>query len=179
MKSHIALQSLKRPRFFDGRLLTAAEFNLEQTYVLEKFKRHNRSLHGFGIVSGLNVTVESGKVQVSPGLASDCSGNELIVDSDQSVNLTGLVGLRTAYLGVRYFEKCVDPLPVESDRIEHANVLESFELSFTAENTNRGHRHLHGRWLPCGQSHELTIAILKATPSGWRVDRRYRSPAIK
>lgn len=158
--------------------MSAEDLAREQGYFSDKHRRHNRSLHGFGIVSGLSVTIASGQIVVSPGLALDCVGNELVVDSSQSIDVVGLVDLKAAYLGLKYFEKGVDPIPVNSGE-EHASVLESFELSFTAENCNHRHRHTHGRWLPCGELHELTIAKIKATPGGWRVDRRYRRPAIK
>ena len=178
MKNHSDFKPLKRPRYFEGQLLSAADLTREQDYSIEKHRRHNRSLHGFGIVSGLSVIIASGQIVVSPGLALDCLGNELVIETSQSVGVVGLVDLRTAYLGLKYVEKYVDPVPVISGE-EHASVLESFALSVTAENSNRNHKHTHGRWLPCGQPHELTIAKLRATPGGWRVDRRYRPPAIK
>lgn len=51
------LQYTKRNRFFAGRLLTAEDLKLEQEYLREKQKRHNRYLHGFGVVFGLEVSV--------------------------------------------------------------------------------------------------------------------------
>ena len=77
--------SLKRPHFFTGKLLTSADFELEQNYSIEKFKRHNRNLHGFGIVSGLEVGSSSGQILVKPGMALDCAGNEIVVPAPQAV----------------------------------------------------------------------------------------------
>jgi len=62
--------SLERPRFFTGKLLTTEDLALEQQYFREKLRRHNRSLHGFGIVSGLKVTTVSGKIAVDAGRKS-------------------------------------------------------------------------------------------------------------
>jgi len=169
----------KRPRFFDGKFLAAADFAREQQYHIEKHKLHNRALHGFGMVSGLKVTVNGGEVIVAPGMAIDCEGNELVVADEQTLAVTGLGDLRSAYLGLRYVEKCVDPVPVANGDLEHSHIQESFELAFAGENSNRGHRHARGRWLPCGKSHALTIAKLKATTHGWRVERGYRPPLMK
>jgi|ERR1043166_176592 hypothetical protein len=171
--------TFKRLGYFTGPVLTADELQLEQKYFIEKHKLHNRALHGFGIVSGLKVTVAGGLLIVAPGLAIDCEGNELVVDSEQTIAPSGLGDLRIAYLGVRYFEKCVDPVPAVDGGEASSHIQESFELTLAGENANRGHRHARGRWLPCAQLHALTIAKLKSTALGWRVDRRYRPPMMK
>jgi len=80
----------KRVNFFHGMLLTEEDFVEEQNYLREKLKLHNR-LHGSGVVWGMEL--EKGRVQVgtrdapravtkifiSPGLALDCAGNEIVV----------------------------------------------------------------------------------------------------
>lgn len=172
-------QPRKRLRYVTGQLLSADELQLEQQYFIEKHKLHNRALHGFGIVSGLKVTTNAGKISVAPGMGIDCEGNELIVPSEQTLPASGPFDPRIAYLGVRYLEKFVDPVPSPTGGEEAAHVQESFELVIAAENSNRGHRHSRGRWLPCGQAHALTIAKLRAVANGWRVDRRYRPPLMK
>ncbi len=78
-------EALERARFFRGKVLTLEDLELTQQYFRERLKRHNRSLHGFGIVSGLNATVKSGQIIVEPGLALDCEGNELVIESVQSI----------------------------------------------------------------------------------------------
>jgi len=75
---------MKRLRFFDGQLLTAKDFQAEQDYQIEKRRLHNRFLHGSGVVDGLAVSIEDGPggaVLVSPGLALDRDGNEILVES--------------------------------------------------------------------------------------------------
>ena len=171
-------QSLKRPRLFNGQLLSTADLKLEQDYLREKFKLHNRALHGFGIVSGLKVSVNAGQIVVEPGLALDCAGNELIVNEREAILISAikLVG-HTTYLSLRYAEEDIGP--VVAGTSETAIVAESFTVEFTKENCNRGHRHLRARWLACGQAHALTIAKLKLGSQGWRVERGYRPPAVK
>ncbi|MGH9928586.1 MAG: hypothetical protein ACREA9_05055 [Pyrinomonadaceae bacterium] len=166
-------QPPKRPRFFFGQLLTAADFALEQQYHIEKHKLHNRALHGFGIVSGLTVTLKEGLIVVDPGLALDCEGNELVIPAAIAI-APPLIGTdcHASYVNLRYAEEA-------STANETVTTTESFEITFAQENCNRNHRHLRGRWLACGQAHALTIAKLKHGAHGWRVERGYRPPVIK
>jgi len=43
---------LERPRYYPRQLLTPAEMTLEQQYFRDKLRRHNRLLHGWGVVCG-------------------------------------------------------------------------------------------------------------------------------
>ena len=183
-------ESLKRPRYFTGQLLTAESLELEQKYFREKLKRHNRALHGFGIVSGLKVIVEAGQIIVEPGLALDCQGNELVIGTAVIVSPV-TCDWPSAYVQVGFAEEYTDPIPaagladsiqteaLQLDMKEASTITESGELFVAEENSNRGHRHLRARWLACGQPHALTIAKLKHSSQGWRVERGYRPPAIK
>jgi hypothetical protein len=171
-------QSLNRPNYFNGKLLTPEDFKLEQDYFREKHKRHNRSLHGFGIVSGLKVSVSSGQIVIEPGLALDCEGNEIVVDAKQSIVPPALGDSLTAYLNIRYCEVEADLTPGLKGE-QPSRTTESFQLGIAAENSSRSHRHLRARWLACGQPHALTIAKLRFAAHGWRVDRGYRPPAVK
>ena len=176
----------ERLRYFTGQMLTAENFELEQQYFREKSKLHNRSLHGFGIVSGLKVSVNAGQIVVEPGLALDCEGNELMVTATQSIaaplkndNWT------SAYVNVSYAEENTDPVPavpepLTSDNLAEASTItEGVAVLIAQENCNRGHRHLRARWLACGKPHALTIAKLKHSSQGWRVERGYRPPVVK
>ena len=167
-------QPLSRPYYFSGKLLTVDDLTQEQTYVIEKFKRHNRSLHGFGVVSGLRVTTDSGKIKISAGMALDCEGNEILVPSDQTLPPPSF-GAKVAFVSIKYAEQCAGGIPPDKP----ATIIESFELLFTTDNQNSGHRHLRARWLTCGKDHCLTLAKVRQLATGWRVDRRYRTPKIK
>ena len=166
-------KALKKLRFFTGQILNAESLELEQQYFREKLKRHNRTLHGFGIVSGLKVTVKRGAIIVEPGLALDCEGNDLVVSSAQSLLVPlAIESLSSAFVSLRYVEE-------ETDFASAATITEAVALGVAQENYNRGHRHLRARWLACGQAHPLTIAKLKLSSQGWRVERAYRPPTIK
>lgn len=181
-------QSLKRLRYFTGQVLTAESLELEQQYFREKVKRHNRALHGFGIVSGLKVGVRLGQIILEQGLALDCEGNELVVPSTQTVVVAPATdGLRSAYVCVRYVESETDQIPAGPNEpaatienvTEPSTITEGFAIEIAHDNCNHGHRHLRARWLACGKPHALTIAKLKHTAHGWRVERGYRPPMIK
>lgn len=87
----------ERPKYFCGQLLTEDDLHAEQRYQIEKNKLHNRYLHGWGVVCGLEVTCYSkcgtkGKVHVKPGYAIDCCGNDIIVcKDDEVVDVMGLI----------------------------------------------------------------------------------------
>jgi hypothetical protein len=48
---------LERVNFFDRQLLTANDMIADRDYFLQKLRRHNRFLHGWGVVCGLTVTI--------------------------------------------------------------------------------------------------------------------------
>jgi hypothetical protein len=83
------LECLQRPRFFAGQLLTEAELNSQQDYILAKNRLHNRYLHGWGVVCGLEVVCNpcDGWVTVKPGYAIDPCGNDIIVCRDQDFDV--------------------------------------------------------------------------------------------
>lgn len=71
---------------------------IDQLCQQRDFRFHNRHLHGWGIVCGLKVTCgpdDLGKlrshVTVSSGYAIDCDGNDVIVDSNQVLDVMSMV----------------------------------------------------------------------------------------
>jgi len=83
------LQCLDRTRFFAGQLLTEADLNNDQSYWLAKSRLHNRYLHGWGVVCGLQVACGDclGWVTVKTGYAIDPCGNDIIVCTEQPFNV--------------------------------------------------------------------------------------------
>ena len=90
----------ERLNYVFGQVLGVQDFRQEQVYFLDKNRLHNRSLHGYGTVWGLEVKVDGAgealDIQVAPGLAVSaaalaCSG--VMVDrpasaADSSASLT-------------------------------------------------------------------------------------------
>lgn len=87
------LDCLCRPRFFAGQLLTDEELNGLEQYVINKNKLHNRYLHGWGVVCGLEVFCHScdNFVTVTPGYALSPCGDDIIVCKDDKVDVCALI----------------------------------------------------------------------------------------
>lgn len=172
-----------RNHFFAGKLLTAELLELEQKYFREKLRLHNRLLHGFGIVSGLEVDQRRNKLIITPGLALDCEGNEIVAAEPIELGLPeGLDGGTTIFLSVCYREK--ETKPAHTDRspnepCEHNLIEESFTTAFENQNSNQGHRHVKGRWQACGKPHGLVLARLRRSSGQWKLDRRLHRPFVK
>jgi len=85
----VGLECLDRTRYFSGQLLTEADLNNEQSYWLAKSRLHNRFLHGWGVVCGMQVVCSEcdGWVTVKPGYAIDPCGNDIIVCSDYAFDV--------------------------------------------------------------------------------------------
>jgi hypothetical protein len=95
---------LERPRYFPRQMITADEMTLEQRYFRDKLRRHNRFLHGWGVVCDARVcpviNPKTGElnpwvVSVSPGYVLGPYGDEIIIDCDRMVDLrtTGVTGI--------------------------------------------------------------------------------------
>ncbi|HET7800194.1 MAG TPA: hypothetical protein VFL38_07220 [Humibacillus xanthopallidus] len=80
-----------RVNYFSGRPLTASDLAAEQAQARERLWLHNRALHGDGIAVGLEVTVEWNTVHVSPGVAIDVLGREIVLTERRSVDASSVV----------------------------------------------------------------------------------------
>ncbi len=76
----------RRPNFFEGQLLSAADLAAEQDYHRQMRYLHNR-LHGYGVVSGLDVGVSRGRLRVGAGLALDTCGREIVLTRRAALDL--------------------------------------------------------------------------------------------
>jgi hypothetical protein len=54
----VYVPEFKRLKYFYGQMLGAYDFQMEQAYFRDKLKLHNRCLHGYGVVCGLDVVPE-------------------------------------------------------------------------------------------------------------------------
>lgn len=132
---------IERIRYFARQLLDEADFTQEQEYLRDKARRHNRVLHGWGVVSGL--CVESGEAKseltVGPGYALDSYGNEIVVDDEVTVDLCSEDGDgnavspgRPLYLAIRYAECLTRPVP-GGESLEYSRVREGFAVTVLTE----------------------------------------------
>jgi hypothetical protein len=146
----------KRPRYFSGRLLTANDLSEEQQYHVAKHRRHLQTLHGTGIVSGLEVQVAPGTttIMVSPGLAVDEQGREVQLEESRPVVVPASTSSPVC-LAVEYTERGVDPVPtMASGAEEFTRVEEGCRLVLATH--------------PCITG--VTIARLIRDQNTWRVD---------
>lgn len=137
-KKKCGYNKFQKLKFFHGMLLDDKDFTAEQQYHIEKRKLHNRMLHGWGVVCGLDIEWTGGAnfFTVKPGMALDCQGNEILVCNEITINLTdstcsssskkssiskkkdceeeaGKGEVENAlYIGIRYQEKATAPVPV-------------------------------------------------------------------
>ena len=83
---HASCESIpvERMRWFTGRFVTARDLTDEQRYMVQRRWLINRTLHGEGVLCGLEVVsherddCEATTVWIEPGIAFDCCGRELI-----------------------------------------------------------------------------------------------------
>jgi hypothetical protein len=75
-----------RNRYFRRKVMTAEDFTREQAYMIGRRRLLNRALYGWGVVYGLDVTVdEENTLRIGCGLALDRHGREIIVPAAHRV----------------------------------------------------------------------------------------------
>ena len=168
-----------RVRYFTGQILGAADFEAEQRYVLDRLRRRNRWLHGWGVVGGLQVSMSQGQVVVGAGLALDCAGNEIEVPEQITWALPAAG--KTAYLTLAFAERPVHPVAVPMDpssgrneATAYSRVEEGWVLAYAPDDPARAHAEMSRRSTPCGKPHGIALARLLRASSRWRLDPRYR-----
>jgi hypothetical protein len=113
----MAEEFIKRLRYFDKQFLVEADFTDEQKYHLGMRRRHNRLLHTPGIAQGLEVQkTDAKKVKVTPGTALDSKGQEIVLFTDFSLDLSNATSYppnSTVYITIEYQEEAIDPQPPE------------------------------------------------------------------
>jgi hypothetical protein len=87
---------LQHPRYYPRQMITASDLTLEQDYWRDKLRRHNRHMHGWGIVCGAEVEpIEEATwmVKITPGYILGPYGDEIVIERDWKVDLrtTGIV----------------------------------------------------------------------------------------
>lgn len=137
----------ERNRYYYGKLLTAKDFESEQTYFNDKRRLVNRTVFGTGVCCGLNVyAADDVSLIVETGVALDEKGREIVVDEAVIKKITTIDGFDSvvkdeAYLGVEYAEEKIDKVyaPMSQNDSEESReynkVKEKYRL-FLAEEAN-------------------------------------------
>ena len=155
------LVSLERSRFFPRQLVGADDLTQDQVYFREKLRRHNRLLHGWGIVCGATVHADGCVAVVTPGYLLGPYGDEIMIDQETRIDVCkqdSVGGLdcgdgdiwcgdapRVAddtpvYLAVRYVERATRPVRVpgcgcgcDDSECEYSRTRDCFELKVLTE----------------------------------------------
>lgn len=137
------LECLCRPRFFAGQLLTEEDLNRLDHYIVEKNKLHNRYLHGWGVVCGLEVLCHpcEGYVTVTSGYALSPCGDDIVVCADDPLDVCALIQQCREHERQRL--DCEPPRPVGT--AECQDIEEPWVLAICfAERPSRGVTPLRG-----------------------------------
>ena len=116
--------SLARPDYRPGEYLLADDVKAGQQYLQQRFRRHDRMLHGPGVICGLRVVPANDPghpwgVFVCPGYAIGPYGDEIelrrreLLDIEDSLWMNfSTPGLpQFAFVGISYAEKLIKPVP--------------------------------------------------------------------
>lgn len=97
--SYCTTSVVELPRYYPRQLITPDDLTLEQTYFRDRMRRHNRLLHGWGVVCGalvcpLPTVDDSGattyvpwQVQVQPGYILGPYGDEILLDCTRTIDV--------------------------------------------------------------------------------------------
>lgn len=115
MPSNNSENFLERLNYYNGQRLDAEGLRVEQEYHIEMRRRLNQALYTHGIASGLEIRPDpdnTHQVIVSPGVALDVNGREVILLEETKVPVHGLPNSNSAwtfgnYLYIEYAEQQV------------------------------------------------------------------------
>lgn len=135
-----ALCRFERNRFFRGKLLTARDMAVEQSYHADRLHTLARFTAGTGVVRGLAIervqsTAEGVAVTVEPGLAIDGIGRPIVVDVETTRTLPEPGG-DELFVQLRHATVDQETVPIpeiedapEGDRT-HNRAVESFGVTY-------------------------------------------------
>src|SRR5260370_26654174 len=132
--------ALKRPVYQEGNYLAHLDLCAEQRYLLQRLRRHNRYLHGWGVACGLHVVPGNDPrrpwlVRVCHGYAIGPYGDEIRVEAAVLVDVADYLWTQPldilpapsiAYVGIQYDEQKVEPVSV---RLPACGCNETYEFS--------------------------------------------------
>ncbi|MEG0876363.1 MAG: hypothetical protein RSF77_04390 [Oscillospiraceae bacterium] len=140
------LLPFERNRYYVGKLLTSADFQVEQIYGNQKRRFLNKLMYGSGIVCGLSVySLDDVSIMLESGAAIDGWGREVVVENAAMKKLAAISGFETlatnhAVLCLRYEEEAVYPVYAISsgdrgESYEYNRVREGYSLCLRDRDT--------------------------------------------
>ncbi len=155
------IEPFTRNYYFTGKLLVERDFKQEQEYYVNKFRHHDQTLHGWGVVCGLKVKAHQNPqcrnrfVCIEPGTAIDCCGHEILVHDEDYIEITQLAAIKalaakndsaahTLQICIRYRECPTEQIPVLYDdcgcnetQCAPNRVLESYDVDVIVDPTDK------------------------------------------
>jgi hypothetical protein len=154
--------ALVRNRYFAGQLLTAQDLQVEQDYVRARLRRHNRELHGVGVVRGLQISVRPDgggageQVIVQPGVAIAPDGEDIEVCAEASASLPKIGS--QLFVMLSHAERLTHPtVAPDGGPVQFTRVEESFALQVEAAVGENG----------------VALARLTRAAAGWKIDQAF------
>ncbi|MBI5351311.1 MAG: hypothetical protein HZB50_01605 [Chloroflexi bacterium] len=165
----------KRLNYFSGQFLTQADLQTEQSYFIGKRRLHNIHIFGYGVVSGLNVSVskdQSEGLTISSGYAIDVRGNELFLPDTVQMNFPK--NTREAYLALYWAERESDFVPAQEGSI--ASRVEEFAiLKYVVEDPSRKLKTKE----KINKHDGILLARLLKVREVWKLDKKIRVRRVK
>ncbi|MBX3158040.1 MAG: tail fiber domain-containing protein [Deltaproteobacteria bacterium] len=98
----------KRLRYYNNQFLVEQDFVDEQALAIGRLQAHVRSLCVAGVVEGLAVAVDAGKLKVGAGLAIDASGHLIVLSPGVDAVALGTLDDGRYVFHVTFVEKAAD-----------------------------------------------------------------------
>jgi hypothetical protein len=148
----------ERVRYFPRQLLTPDDMVTDQDYIRDKLRRHNRFLHGWGVVCGLEVTPAANgnapwRIKIGQGYALGPYGDEIYVPEPVYLDLAQCGpeaatdpcepdrlrscpgGGKELYIAMKYTECLARPVRAmpagctcEEEACEYSRIRDSFQI---------------------------------------------------
>ena len=131
----------ERNNYYYGKLMTKMEYFAEQSYFNKKRWLINKMVNGWGVVCGLEVKSvlkdsndpsKGYDVRVTPGMAIDCCGREIIVYEEKIVDLDP--DINPSVICLEYFECKTEQVHIpfieceQKDKFEFNRIRDSFQI---------------------------------------------------
>jgi hypothetical protein len=154
--------ALERNRYYTGKYMAARDFQDEQAYFVTHERLHNRLLHGWGILCGLEVFHHPDHnegwtgsdcakrwVVISPGLAIDCCGRELVLQD-------------TLYYELHHLQPHQPPSSSETEVVMQSLEEDQVEAATTQDGEKSAETRRRRRFLLCLQYEEKLVECVPA-----------------
>ena len=164
----------KRNNYAYGMVLGLEDFQQEFSYFYDRMRLHNRMLHGYGTVAGLEVSSSSEEetatgIVVNAGMAIDPEGNEIILPS--AVQCSFPEEGEEAYLFLYWAERDTDLVPISGGESDMIQVVPSRveEYAILKYGPDQGD----------GKHPGVVLARLQNAGGKWEVDKKFRVRRVK